>query len=167
MADKFVELVTQKLNEICPEEEVKISQLDGKITSLALQKLVRKKKREYEKHGFSKHFKEFKKKVKKRIKTEGEKALNKIFENATEKGAKSMRESNRLSSRPGEDQSSSFSLPAHVDANFTPQQSAEAIVKYFAKISQESVPIEEDTSARWVDAQKILNQASCEHPDIQ
>ena len=82
---------------------MKISQLDGEITSLALQKLVRKKKREYEKHGFSKLFKELKKKVKKRIKTEGEKALNKIFENATEKGAKWMRESIRLSARPGED----------------------------------------------------------------
>ena len=51
------------------------------------------------------NLKELKKKVKERIKLEGEKALNKIFENASEKGTKWMRESNRLSARPGEDQS--------------------------------------------------------------
>ena len=167
MADKLVELVTQKLDELCPEEDIKITQFDGKITSLALQKLTRKKKREFEKHGFSKHFKELKKKVKERIKVEGEKALNKVLENATEKGGKWIRESSRLSARPGEDQSSSFSLPTHIDANFTPQQSAEAIVKYFAKISQEYVPIEEDTSTPWMEAQRKLNSGPCEHPEIQ
>ena len=92
MADKFAKLVTQKIDEICPEEEVRISQFEVKITSLALQKLVRKKNREYEKHGFSKHFKELKKKVKERIKVEGEKALNKVFDNATGKGTKWIRE---------------------------------------------------------------------------
>ena len=113
MAEKFDELITQKLDELCPEEVVKITQFDGKITSLALQKLVRKKKREFEKHGYSTNFKELKKKVKERIKLEGEKALNKVLENATEKGAKWIRESSRLSARPGEDQSSSFS-PLHI-----------------------------------------------------
>ena len=43
-------LLTEKLNEICPEEQVKISQFEGKITSLAYQKLFRMKKREFEKH---------------------------------------------------------------------------------------------------------------------
>ena len=50
MTENLIELLTEKLNEICPEEEVKISQFEGKITSLALQKLVRMKKREFEKH---------------------------------------------------------------------------------------------------------------------
>ena len=51
----------------------------GPVDNLTLQKLVRKKMREYEKHGFSEHFKELKKKVKERVKLEGEKALNKVF----------------------------------------------------------------------------------------
>ena len=83
MAENLIEVVSEKLNEICPEEEVKISQFEGKITSLALQKLVRIKKREFEKHGFSKRFKVLKKKVKDRIKLEGEKALQKVLESAT------------------------------------------------------------------------------------
>ena len=154
MAENLIELVSEKLNEICPEEEVKISQFEGKITSLALQKLVRIKKREFEKHGFSKRFKALKKKVKDRIKLEGEKALQKVLENATENGMKWIRESSRLSARPGEDTTSSFTLPSHIDANFTPKESAEAIAKYFASISQEYTPIENDTSPRWMEAQK-------------
>ena len=64
MAEKLIELVEEKMEDICPLEEVKISQLDGKITSLALQRLTRSKKREYSKHGFSKKFHELKKKSK-------------------------------------------------------------------------------------------------------
>ena len=45
-------------------------------------------------------------------------------------------------------------------------QSAEAFATYFSKISQEFTPIEEDISASWLDVQKKLNQASCDHPPI-
>ena len=167
MAEKFEELVVQKLDDICPEEEIKITQLDGKIKSLALQKIGRQKLREYTKNGNSNRFKALKKKQKARVKLEGQKALDKIFENAEEKGTKWVREASRLSSRPGEDNSSTFSLPAHVEANLTAQQSAEEIVKYFAKISQEYTPINEDKSSRWMEVQARLDQSPCSHPVIE
>ena len=44
MAVKFIEVVERNIDQICPIEEVKISQFEGKITSLALQKLSRQKK---------------------------------------------------------------------------------------------------------------------------
>ena len=47
MAVKLIEVVERNIDKICPNEEVKISQFEGKITSLALQKLTRQKKREY------------------------------------------------------------------------------------------------------------------------
>ena len=75
-------------------------------------------------------------------------------------------EANRLSARPGEDRSTTFSLPNHVDANFTPKESAEAIAEYFSKISQEYTPIEEDKSARWMEVQRKIEQTSCSHPVI-
>ena len=124
------------------------------------------KKREYEKDGCSKKFKDFKKKVTNRIKKEAEKAIDKLLENAEEQGIKWFKEANRLSARPGEDSSTTFSLPSHVDANFTPKESAEAIAEYFFKISQEYTPIEEDKSARWIDVQKMMKQTSCSHPVI-
>ena len=97
MAEKLIDLVKEKMEDICPLEEVKISQLDGKITSLALQRLTRSKKREYSKHGSAKKFHELKKKVNDRIKVEGEKALEKVFENSKGKGTKWIREASRLS----------------------------------------------------------------------
>ena len=72
-----------------------------------------------------------------------------------------------MSSRPGEDTSSSFSLQSHVDENLTPLQSAEKIVQYFAQISQEYTPIEEDISSSWMDVQTKLAVAPCIHPPIE
>ena len=66
MAIQLIEMMNGKMDQICPETEVRISQLDGKQTSLIIQTLVRQKKREFDKHGTSKHFKELKKKVKER-----------------------------------------------------------------------------------------------------
>ena len=77
-----------KLDQICPEDEVRISQLDGKINSLALQKLTRLKQREYTKHGCSTKYKDLKKKVKLRVQKEGEKAIPNMLENAKRKGAR-------------------------------------------------------------------------------
>ena len=54
----------------------------------------------------------------------------------------------------------------HIDANFTSQQSTEAIVTYFSKISQEFTQIEEDTSAKWMEVQRFMNSEPCQHPDI-
>ena len=51
MAENMTKLVNNKFDEICPKEEVKISHMEGKKTSLALQHITRQKKREYEKHG--------------------------------------------------------------------------------------------------------------------
>ena len=109
-AETFVEIVFNKLDQICPEEQVKITKLDGKVKSLALQKIGRQKLREYTNHGSSNCFKALKKKQKTRIKLEGQKSLDKLFENAGYKGTKWIREADRMSSRPGEDSFSTFSL---------------------------------------------------------
>ena len=78
-----------------------------------------------------------------------------------------MREAKRLSARPGEEESSTFLLPAHIDANYTPLQSAEAIANHFAKISQEYTPIDEDVSPKWLKVKQELDESPCYHIDIQ
>ena len=153
MADTFSEVVNGKIDEICPQEIVKVSQFDGKINSLALQKLARQKKREYTKNGCSKKYKELKKKMKKRVKMEGEKSIERLLKNAKFSGMKWVREATRLSARPGEDKSKTFSIQNHIDSNFTALESAQAICSHFASISQEYTPIKEDKSARWMEAQ--------------
>ena len=114
MAKSFSEIVNNNIDKFCPVEEVKISQLEGKICSLALQNLVRQKKREFEKHGYFLKYKDLKKKIKVRIKKEAEKSIDRLLDNAEAQGMKWIREANRLSARPGEDQSPTFSLPSHV-----------------------------------------------------
>ena len=101
------------------------------------------------------------------MKAEGEKALDKVFEKSKGKGSKWIKEACRLSAKPGEDTSTTFTLPSHVKDNLTPAESAEAFVSYFSKISKEYTPIDEDTSSRWMEAQDILNAQHCSHPAIE
>ena len=77
-----------------------------------------------------------------------------------------IREAKRISARPGDDSSFTFTLPTHTDANFTAHQSAEAIADYFSQISQEYTLIEEDSSAPWLEAQKKIYTDECNHPAI-
>ena len=164
MAVKFQEVVFRNLDKICPEEEVRLSKYDSKITSKALQIISRQKLREYTKHGNSQKFKELKKKQQERIKVEATKQLNKQIDKAGGKGMQWIQEAKRISARPGEDVSPSFTLPGHLDENLTPEQSAERIVAYFSKISQEYKPIEEDVLAE--DLQNRLDHEACYHPPI-
>ena len=78
-----------------------------------------------------------------------------------------MREVNIMTARPGEDRTSTFSLPAHIEANLTPVESAEKIASFFAKISQEYTPIDEDVSSPWMDVKKKLESEPCSHPQIE
>ena len=104
MVSQFTHLVQQKLDEICPVTEVKITKLSGQLTSSALQHLARARLREYTKNGNSKKFKEIKQKQKDRIKLEGQRFLDKKLERASEgKGLAWLREAKRMSARPGED----------------------------------------------------------------
>ena len=75
MVDKFTELLFSKLDKICPEETVKITKLEGKITSGALQKLARQRLREFSKHGNSERFKEIKKETSSQNKTRSPKTV--------------------------------------------------------------------------------------------
>ena len=49
-----------------------------------------------------------------------------------------------LGTRPGENATSTFTLPSHADNNLTAQQSAEVIADHFAAISQDYDPISID-----------------------
>ena len=99
-----------------------------------------------------------------RIKLEAQKQLDKQLENAEEKGLKWFKEAKRMSARPGDNTSNSFTLPSHVDRNLTTEDSAEEIVEYFAKISQEFTAIEEDTLPQSLIEK--LEDIHCEHPEI-
>ena len=105
--------------------------------------------------------------MKDRIRFEGKKALDKVLDDAGHKSNKWIREANRISARPGDDSSSTFSVQSHVDAGLSAKQSAEKFVTFFSQISQEYTPIQEDCSAPWTEVQRKLNLEPCDHPLIE
>ena len=119
MAEQFQNVVFEKLDNICPEEELKITKMEGKQTSLALQKLSWQRLREYTKQGNSAHFKEIKQKQKRRWLLEGQSQIEKAIEKAGGNGDGWMKQIKSLSARPGEEISSSFRLPSHIDENIS------------------------------------------------
>ena len=97
-----------------------IGGLEGKLVLTALQDLARARLREYSKNLNFNKFKEIKRKQKARLKLEAQKIINKNIDSATEgKGMKWILDAKRLSTRPGEDVTSTFQLPGHIDRNLT------------------------------------------------
>ena len=144
---------------------MKISKIDGNAVSMALKSLARLRLREYTKNENSEKFKEIKRKKKARIKLEGQKLLDKNIEAANEeKGLKWLKNAKNLAARPCDDTSTTFTLPKHINRNLKAKQSANEIADYFAKISQEFKPIEEDSLPP--DLTRRLNEDKSEHPII-
>ena len=87
MADRFHFLVKFKIEELCPTKNVKITALNnGKPRFSAVEKLVRQKKRIYALKGNCTKYKQLKKQVKDRLKTEGAKFIEKQVDLAKVKG---------------------------------------------------------------------------------
>ena len=63
MVDRFNFIVQLNLDTHCPTQTVKSTNLDGKVSSLAVKQASRRKNREYVKHGNSAKYKELKKEV--------------------------------------------------------------------------------------------------------
>ena len=61
MVERFNFLLELNLEQCCPTKTIKSTNLDGKIRSVAVDQVCRRKKREHTKHGNSAKFKKLKK----------------------------------------------------------------------------------------------------------
>jgi hypothetical protein len=77
MSVVFEQLVGNKLNQFCPEKEVKVSSQDKPFITGELKKMKRLKSREYNRRGKTQKYKDLQKKFKSKYKIEAEKYLNK------------------------------------------------------------------------------------------
>ena len=77
MSVVFEQLVGNKLNQFCPEKEVKLSSQDKPFITGELKKIDRLKSREYTRRGKTQKYKDLQKKFKSKYKIEAEKYLNK------------------------------------------------------------------------------------------
>ena len=104
--------------------------------------LKRKIMREYEKKGKSEKYHNFKSLFDKKYQREAlkyrEKLENEILNGERTSCYAALR---KLGDRPGQDNTSVFSLPSHIEKRYTAAQSAEVIADNFASISQCYAPI--------------------------
>ena len=80
MVDRLNFLIQLKLDTYFPTQSVRTSNLDGKISSVAVKQACRRKNREYLKHGNGQRFKELRKVVKIQLKNACSKLLSKQVE---------------------------------------------------------------------------------------
>ena len=81
-----------------------------------------------------------------------------------DKGNGWLRFAAKLSAWSGQDNSTSFTLPNHTDANLTADQSAQEICTYFSSISQEYIPLDLTTLPERVKVK--LDSLDCSHPVV-
>jgi hypothetical protein len=77
MVDRLNFLLQLNLDTHCPTKTVRTSNLDCKVTSVAVKQAIRRKNREYVKHGNSQKYKELKKEVQAELKLACTKIISK------------------------------------------------------------------------------------------
>ena len=162
MVDRFNFLIQLNLDTHCPTQTVKSTNLDGKISSVAVKQASRRKNREYLKHGNSAKYKNLKKEVKRKLSEATTDFLSKQTEKVCAKSNTWLRHVKRIASRPGDQPPSTFSLPLHVENNLSALESSNKICEYFSSISQEYTPLNIESLPEHVKA-KVTNDP-CDHP---
>ena len=164
MVSRFNFLVNLNLDLYCPTKVIKISNLDGKISSIAVKQASRKKNREYYRNGNSAKYKELKKLVKTKLKEAATDFLEKQV-NLTSSARNSwIRHVKRITARPGDSTSFTFHLPQHIEDSLSALESSNKICAFFSAISQEYSPINIETLPPRVRVK--LHNDPCEHPHL-
>ena len=144
MSVVFEQLLGNKLNQFCPEKEVKLSSQDKPFITSELKKIDRLKNREYTKRGKTQKYKDLEKKFQLKYKMEAEKYLSKnLGALKSTKPGQAYSILKRMGAQPGDCiDSNTFTLPSHETDNLTEEQSAERIATHFAEISQQFPPLD-------------------------
>ena len=155
-------LIELNLDTHCPTKTVKITNLDGRISSQAVKQACRRKNREYQKHGNSPKYKDLKREIKNKLREACKKFLCKQTELANVKNSSWLRHVKHVAARPGDTPTSTFTLPKH--DNLTALESADKICEFFSEISKEYTPLDIANLPAHVQA-KLINDP-CSHPPL-
>ena len=135
----FEQLVSDKLNQFCPEKVMRLGSQDKMFITAELKKISRQKNREYNKRGKSKKYIELEKLFKTKFKIELEKYLEKSLDALRDsKPGQAYNILKKMGAMPGDCiDANTFSLPNHEQENLSTEQCAERMADHFAAISQE------------------------------
>ena len=164
MVSRFNFLINLNPDHYCPTKTMKTTILDGKISSAAVKQASRRKNREYTKNGNSAKYKELKNELKVKLKESTVNFLNKQVNLVSTKSNSWLRHVKRIAARPGDQQTSTFSLPQHVEDELSAIESSNKICEFFSSISQEYTPLNSETLPERVKTK--LDNDSCSHPTL-
>ena len=164
MVNRFNNLVALNLDLHCPSKTIKTTNLDGKLSSAAVKQASRRKNREYHKHGNSAKYKILKKEVKAKLKEASTNFLENQTKLVASKNTSWLKHVKRLTARPGDQSSSTFTLPQHVEDGLTALESSNQICEFFSSISQEYTPLNIESLPAHVQAK--LAHDPCSHPHL-
>ena len=145
-AAQFEKMLQENLNLHCPQKTVKLGSQDKPFINSELKKIHRLKSREYIRNGKSEKYKSLLKQFQSKYKAAAQKYLRKNTEALKESNpGQAYRILKKLGAQPGDcTDDNTFSLPAHLAANLTNQESAERIAEHFSAISQEYAPLDQN-----------------------
>ena len=158
MVNRLNFLLELKLDTYCPTKTIRLSNLDGKVSSTAVKQACRRKNREYLKNGNSEKYKRLKKIVKIKLKEATAKIINKQVENVSVKNNSWLKHVKNITAKPGENNQATFTLPKHIEEGLSALESSDKICEYFSAISQETLPPR---------GQSKLQNDSCNHPQLK
>ena len=164
MVDQFNFLVNFNLDQYCPTRTLKITNLDGKISSPAVKQASRRKNREYLKHRNSAKYKDIKKVVKVKLREASTNFLEKETNLVATKNNSWLKHVKSIAARPGDQATSTFTLPKHVEDNLTALESSNKICEFCSAISQEYSPLDVETLPARVRSK--LAEDPCNHPHL-
>ena len=164
MVERFNFIVGQNLDYFCPTKSVRSTNLDGRISSASVRQISRRKNREYSKHGNSDKYKQLKKELKKELKETATKFIQKQASLVSSKNTSWLKHVKHIAARPGDQPSSTFHLPKHVEENLSAIESSNRICQFFSSISQEYTPLNPDSLPDRV-RDKLAN-TPCSHPTL-
>ena len=162
MVNRFDFLINLNLDHYCPTKTIKTTNLDGRISHAAVKQASMRKNREYTKNGNATKYKALRKEVKIKLKEASIAFLDKQVNLVSSKNNSWLKHVKRLTARPGDQPSSTFSLPQHVESSLTALESSNKICEFFSTISQEYSPLNTVTLPERVKSK--LDADPCSHP---
>ena len=141
--EAFQNLLENKVSTIFPTKTVKITAFDKPWITAELKVLARRRKREYKKKGKSEKYVNLQKEFdQKNDKAAAEFLKKNVSDIKSTNPSKAYSILKKLGAKPGDSENNSgFTLPNHLEENFSVEESAEQIAQHFAAISQEFPPL--------------------------
>ena len=144
LVEKFQERCCSLVEKHFPLKTVRVSTFDLPFFDERLRALRRRRQRAYRRSGRSPEYLKIKKEFDKAFVKAAHNYKDKVVSEVTEgKRGSAYKALKKLADNSSHNEN--FHIPAHVESNFSPQDSAEALADYFSQISQEFNPIDPDS----------------------